>query len=130
MYQSDRGPWSTPRQRARSIQSRATSNEGTGTEKDRVKTYAPGLTETEGATEPFFASLRPARWQPAAARRVGVPDDIPAAVFLASGNDSAWLTGESIRVSDGSQTSRLSVISGRAVCLIIARADRRHITGN
>jgi 3-oxoacyl-[acyl-carrier protein] reductase len=76
-----------------------------GPRKIRINSIAPGLTETEGATATdFFAS-------PAAnlvvantpLGRVGVPDDIaPAAVFLAS-DDSAWLTGESIRVSGGLQ---------------------------
>jgi 3-oxoacyl-[acyl-carrier protein] reductase len=76
-----------------------------GPRKIRVNSIAPGLTETEGATETdFFAS--PAGKLAVANTplgRVGLPEDIaPSVVFLAS-DDSAWLTGESIRVSGGLQ---------------------------
>ena len=76
-----------------------------GPRKIRINSIAPGLTETEGATATDFFASPEGRLVVANTPlgRVGVPDDIaPAVVFLAS-DDSAWLTGESIRVSGGLQ---------------------------
>jgi 3-oxoacyl-[acyl-carrier protein] reductase len=76
-----------------------------GPRKIRVNSVAPGLTETEGAIETDFFSSPAGRLAVANTPlgRVGLPEDIaPAVVFLAS-DDSAWLTGESIRVSGGLQ---------------------------
>ena len=76
-----------------------------GPRKIRVNSVAPGLTETEGATETDFFASPAGRLAVANTPlgRVGLPEDIaPAVVFLAS-DDSAWLTGESIRVSGGLQ---------------------------
>jgi 3-oxoacyl-[acyl-carrier protein] reductase len=78
-----------------------------GPKKIRVNSVAPGLTETEGVSELGFfesdAGKLLARNTPLG--RIGVPEDIaPTVVFLAS-DDSAWLTGESIKVSGGLQSA-------------------------
>jgi len=76
-----------------------------GPRKIRVNSVAPGLTETEGAVETDFFASPAGRLAVANTPlgRGGMPEDIaPAVVFLAS-DDSAWLTGESIRVSGGLQ---------------------------
>jgi 3-oxoacyl-[acyl-carrier protein] reductase len=76
-----------------------------GPRRIRVNSIAPGLTETEGAVETDFFASDAGRLAVANTPlgRIGLPEDIaPAVVFLAS-DDSAWLTGESIKVSGGLQ---------------------------
>ena len=70
----------------------------------RVNAINPGFTETEGVHQ-MPGLLDGAQASEFIAKtslgRVGQPDDIaPAVAFLAS-NESAWITGETIRVSGG-----------------------------
>jgi 3-oxoacyl-[acyl-carrier protein] reductase len=74
-----------------------------GPRKIRVNAINPGLTDTEGAQAlGVFESEMGKRFvESTPLGRVGLPADVaPAAVFLAS-DASAWITGESIRVSGG-----------------------------
>jgi 3-oxoacyl-[acyl-carrier protein] reductase len=76
-----------------------------GPRKIRVNSINPGLTETEGAlqTEVFGSDAEKQMVSNTPLGRFGQPEDIaPAVVFLAS-DESAWITGESIRVSGGLQ---------------------------
>lgn len=74
-----------------------------GPRKIRINSLSPGPTETEGtqALGVFDSEMGKRLVEGIPLGRVGTPADIaPAAVFLAS-NASAWITGESIRVSGG-----------------------------
>jgi 3-oxoacyl-[acyl-carrier protein] reductase len=76
-----------------------------GARRIRVNSINPGLTKTEGAsqTEIFGSPLETDTVSRTPLGRVGAPEDIaPAVVFLAS-ESSAWVTGETIRVSGGLQ---------------------------
>jgi len=76
-----------------------------GPRKIRVNSINPGLVITEGVQNAGFegSDFQKDFEAKASLRRVGRPDDIaPAAVFLAS-NDSAWLTGETLVISGGTQ---------------------------
>lgn len=69
----------------------------------RVNSISPGPTDTEGTQvlNAFESDMGKKLVEGTALGRVGLPEDIaPAAVFLAS-DASAWITGESIRVSGG-----------------------------
>lgn len=69
----------------------------------RVNSISPGPTETEGthALHVFESEMGKKLVAGTPLGRTGLPEDIaPAAVFLAS-EASAWITGESIRVSGG-----------------------------
>jgi len=76
-----------------------------GPKKIRVNALNPGLVETEGTHTAGVAApdsdFRKDAEQTTPLGRIGQPDDIASvAVFLAS-NDSAWVTGESLRASGG-----------------------------
>ena len=74
-----------------------------GPRKIRVNSINPGVTETEGALQTEFFGSEDARQMASNTPlgRFAKPDDIaPTVVFLAS-EASAWITGESIRVSGG-----------------------------
>jgi 3-oxoacyl-[acyl-carrier protein] reductase len=75
-----------------------------GPRKIRVNSINPGVTETEGvhAIEGLLDGDAAKEWLSATPLgRIGQPGDIaPAVLFLAS-EDSAWITGEAIRVSGG-----------------------------
>ena len=69
----------------------------------RVNAISPGMVETEGVKSAGIggSDLRKQIESQTPLGRIGQPQDIAtAAVFLAS-NDSAWITGESLRVSGG-----------------------------
>src|SRR5881409_4182699 len=69
----------------------------------RVNAINPGLVETEGVRSAGFdqGDLCKSIEAETPLGRIGQPDDIaPAAVFLAS-SDSAWITGETLRVAGG-----------------------------
>ncbi|CAF5010032.1 unnamed protein product, partial [Rotaria sp. Silwood1] len=75
-----------------------------GPRKIRVNSISPGLTETEGVrmSEILGSSLHLELITRTPLGRIAQPDDIArVAVFFAS-DDSAWVTGESLRVSGGS----------------------------
>src|SRR5437588_594794 len=68
-----------------------------------VNAINPGMVETEGVRAAGFdqGDLRKSIEAQTPLGRVGQPSDIaPAAVFLAS-SDSAWITGETLRVAGG-----------------------------
>jgi len=74
-----------------------------GPRKIRVNAINPGMVETEGVRAAGFdqGDLRKSIEAQTPLGRIGQPDDIaPAAVFLAS-SDSAWITGETLRVAGG-----------------------------
>ena len=74
-----------------------------GPRKIRVNAINPGLVETEGVRSAGFdqGDLRKSIEAETPLRRIGQPEDIaPVAVFLAS-SDSAWITGETLRVAGG-----------------------------
>src|SRR2546430_1425092 len=74
-----------------------------GPRKIRVNAINPGLVETEGVRSAGFdqGDLRKSIEAETPLGRIGQPEDIaPAAVFLAS-SDSAWITGETLRVAGG-----------------------------
>ena len=74
-----------------------------GPKKIRVNAINPGPVETEGFVSKGFSGSDFEKQAVAQTplRRVGQPDDIaPVAVFLAS-PDSAWVTGETIRIAGG-----------------------------
>ena len=74
-----------------------------GPRKIRVNAINPGMVETEGVRAAGFdqGDLRKSIEAQTPLGRVGQPGDIaPAAVFLAS-SDSAWITGETLRVAGG-----------------------------
>ena len=74
-----------------------------GPRKIRVNAINPGLVETEGVRSAGFdqGDLRKSIEAETPLGRIGQPKDIaPAAVFLAS-SDSAWITGETLRVAGG-----------------------------
>jgi 3-oxoacyl-[acyl-carrier protein] reductase len=74
-----------------------------GPRKIRVNSINPGLVETEGVRAAGFdqGDLRKSVEAQTPFGRVGQPSDIaPAAVFFAS-SDSAWITGETLRVAGG-----------------------------
>jgi 3-oxoacyl-[acyl-carrier protein] reductase len=74
-----------------------------GPHKIRVNAINPGLVETEGVRAGGFdqGDLRKSIEAQTPLGRIGQPEDIgPAAVFLAS-SDSAWITGETLRVAGG-----------------------------
>jgi 3-oxoacyl-[acyl-carrier protein] reductase len=74
-----------------------------GPRKIRVNAINPGMVETEGVRAAGFdqGDLRKSVEAQTPLGRIGQPDDIaPAAVFLAS-SDSAWITGETLRVAGG-----------------------------
>jgi 3-oxoacyl-[acyl-carrier protein] reductase len=76
-----------------------------GPRKIRVNSINPGLVITEGVQGAGFegSDFQKDFEAKAPLGRVGQPSDIaPAAVFLAS-NDSAWLTGETLVISGGTQ---------------------------
>ena len=69
----------------------------------RVNAISPGMVETEGVKSAGIgeSDLRKLVESQTPLGRIGQPQDIAtAAVFLAS-NDSAWITGESLRISGG-----------------------------
>ena len=74
-----------------------------GPRKIRVNAINPGMVETEGVRAAGFdqGDLRKSVEAQTPLGRIGQPDDIaPTAVFLAS-SDSAWITGETLRVAGG-----------------------------
>ena len=74
-----------------------------GPRKIRVNSINPGMVETEGVRSAGFdqGDLRKSVEAQTPLGRIGQPDDIaPTAVFLAS-SDSAWITGETLRVAGG-----------------------------
>jgi 3-oxoacyl-[acyl-carrier protein] reductase len=74
-----------------------------GPRKIRVNAINPGMVETEGVRTAGFdkGDLRKSIEAQTPLGRIGQPEDIaPAAVFLAS-SDSAWITGETLRVAGG-----------------------------
>ena len=74
-----------------------------GPRKIRVNSINPGLVETEGVRAAGFdqGDLRKSIEAQTPLGRIGQPEDIaPVAVFLAS-SDSAWITGETVRVAGG-----------------------------
>ena len=74
-----------------------------GPRKIRVNAINPGMVETEGVRAAGFdqGDLRKSVEAQTPLGRIGQPEDIaPAAVFLAS-SDSAWITGETLRVAGG-----------------------------
>jgi 3-oxoacyl-[acyl-carrier protein] reductase len=74
-----------------------------GPRKIRVNAINPGMVETEGVRSAGFdqGDLRKSIEAQTPLGRIGQPEDIaPAAVFLAS-SDSAWITGETLRVAGG-----------------------------
>jgi 3-oxoacyl-[acyl-carrier protein] reductase len=74
-----------------------------GPRKIRVNAINPGLVETEGVVAAGFneGEFREGVEKQTPLGRVGQPNDIaPVAVFLAS-SDSAWITGETLRVAGG-----------------------------
>ena len=74
-----------------------------GPRKIRVNAINPGMVETEGVRAAGFdqGDLRKSVETQTPFGRIGQPDDIaPAAVFFAS-SDSAWITGETLRVAGG-----------------------------
>jgi 3-oxoacyl-[acyl-carrier protein] reductase len=74
-----------------------------GPRKIRVNAINPGMVETEGVRAAGFdqGDLRKSIEAQTPLGRIGQPEDIaPAAVFLAS-SDSAWITGETLRVAGG-----------------------------
>jgi 3-oxoacyl-[acyl-carrier protein] reductase len=74
-----------------------------GPRKIRVNSINPGLVETDGVRAAGFdqGDLRKSVEAQTPFGRVGQPGDIaPAAVFFAS-SDSAWITGETLRVAGG-----------------------------
>jgi 3-oxoacyl-[acyl-carrier protein] reductase len=74
-----------------------------GPRKIRVNAINPGLVETEGVRAAGFdqGDLRKSVEAQTPLGRIGQPEDIaPVAVFLAS-SDSAWITGETLRVAGG-----------------------------
>src|SRR5213076_3524312 len=74
-----------------------------GPRKIRVNAINPGMVETEGVRAAGFdqGDLRKSVEAQTPFGRVGQPNDIaPAAVFFAS-SDSAWITGETLRVAGG-----------------------------
>ena len=76
-----------------------------GPRKIRVNSINPGLVITEGVQAAGFegSDFQKDFEAKAPLGRVGQPNDIaPAAVFLAS-NDSAWITGETLVISGGTQ---------------------------
>jgi 3-oxoacyl-[acyl-carrier protein] reductase len=74
-----------------------------GPRKIRVNAINPGMVETEGVRAAGFdqGDLRKSVEAQTPLGRIGQPEDIaPAVVFLAS-SDSAWITGETLRVAGG-----------------------------
>jgi len=74
-----------------------------GPRKIRVNAINPGMVETEGVRAAGFdqGDLRKGIEAQTPLGRIGQPGDIaPTAVFLAS-SDSAWITGETLRVAGG-----------------------------
>jgi len=74
-----------------------------GPRKIRVNAINPGMVETEGVRAAGFdqGDLRKSVKRQTPLGRIGQPEDIaPVAVFLAS-SDSAWITGETLRVAGG-----------------------------
>jgi len=74
-----------------------------GPRKIRVNAINPGMVVTEGVRAAGFdqGDLRKSIEAQTPLGRIGQPEDIaPAAVFLAS-SDSAWITGETVRVAGG-----------------------------
>jgi 3-oxoacyl-[acyl-carrier protein] reductase len=74
-----------------------------GPHKIRVNAINPGLVETEGVRAAGFdqGDLRKSIEAQTPLGRIGQPEDIaPAAVFLAS-SDSAYITGETLRIAGG-----------------------------
>jgi 3-oxoacyl-[acyl-carrier protein] reductase len=74
-----------------------------GPRKIRVNAINPGMVETEGVVTAGFnqGELREMLESQTPLGRIGQPNDIaPAVVFLAS-SDSAWITGETLRVAGG-----------------------------
>jgi 3-oxoacyl-[acyl-carrier protein] reductase len=72
-----------------------------GPRKIRVNSINPGMTDTEGVRSAGIVGQFEAVAAITPMGRIGLPDDIaPAVVFLAS-PESAWITGEALRVSGG-----------------------------
>src|SRR5207237_958683 len=74
-----------------------------GPRKLRVNAINPGMVVTEGVRAAGFdqGDLRKSIEAQTPLGRIGQPEDIaPTAVFLAS-SDSAWITGETVRVAGG-----------------------------
>jgi len=74
-----------------------------GPRKIRVNAINPGMVETEGVRAAGFdqGDLRKSVEAQTPLGRIGQPEDVaPVAVFLAS-SDSAWITGETLRVAGG-----------------------------
>ncbi len=72
----------------------------TGVRNIRVNAIAPGHTRSEGS-DSLFADERDSQAAESPLKRMGMPEDIArVAVFLAS-DESAWITGEVIRVGGG-----------------------------
>jgi 3-oxoacyl-[acyl-carrier protein] reductase len=72
-----------------------------GPRKIRVNSINPGMTDTEGVRSAGIVGQFEAVAAITPMGRIGLPEDIaPAVVFLAS-PESAWITGEALRVSGG-----------------------------
>ena len=74
-----------------------------GPRKIRVNAINPGMVETEGVRAAGFdqGDLRKSVEAQTPLGRIGQPEDVaPVAIFLAS-SDSAWITGETLRVAGG-----------------------------
>jgi 3-oxoacyl-[acyl-carrier protein] reductase len=74
-----------------------------GPRKIRINAINPGMVETEGMRAAGFdqGDLRKGIEAQTPLGRIGQPEDVaPAVVFLAS-SDSAWITGETLRVAGG-----------------------------
>jgi 3-oxoacyl-[acyl-carrier protein] reductase len=74
-----------------------------GPRKIRVNSINPGMVVTEGAVAGGYTEgdMRKAMESQTPLGRIGQTEDIaPAAVFLAS-SDSAWITGETLRIAGG-----------------------------
>jgi 3-oxoacyl-[acyl-carrier protein] reductase len=74
-----------------------------GPRRIRVNSINPGMVETEGVQAGGFdqGDFRNSMEAQTPLGRIGQVEDIaPAAVFLAS-DDSAWITGETLRIAGG-----------------------------
>ena len=72
-----------------------------GARKIRVNSLSPGPVNTEGTGDFFSGEMAKQMIAQTPLGRIGEPQDIAkVAVFLAS-SDSAWITGETIRVAGG-----------------------------